>query len=411
MAANVENLETLSNAELREQCKLFGLPNVPVTDTSRKILVRKLKLAMEGPTNGEKEKTKRRETIHVVSKPAAKNPEPEPAVKKQLDTSRSARRTTIAATSSSIASDPEPEAKIDRRRSSRYSSTSSEKRQVEAAPIKRKTAILEEDSDEDDLILIEATETAERVHRVVTPSREKAASSQESRDRRSRSASLQKSPTVTTSYNKDVPSTVHETEEESGTDNEVPTKNVYKYDSGKPFVPTKTERQTYYKPTVPLNTTSTRYSTLGNTSATRQANLTTATTITSNLGTSNLSRRYTTGTTHKYDDYEDDDDDGEVEIGGGHTPYYSDFTRRLERLKNEQMNLSNKNSKERDYSVKRDIPVSRGSVYSRRPVAYAQDDAFKGFFINLDRKYKIKQKLMIIFAVFLLLVVYIFIFH
>lgn len=410
MAAPVslESLESLSNFDLREKCKLFGLPNVPVTDTSRKILIRKLKLAMEGPVNNEKEKTKRRETIHVVSKPAVKEPEPEPVQKANLDVSRSARRTTIAATNSSFATlEPEPVvSKVDRRRSSRYS-TSSEKKPVEAAPVKRKTVILEEDSDEDDLI--EAVNTVEKANKGVAPSRTKAAPSQDSRDRRSRSASLQKSPTVTTSFNKEVPPTVHETEE-SGTDNEILTQNVYKYNAAKPFVPTKTERQTYYKPSVPLNVTSTRYSTLGTSSTARQSNLTTATTLSGGLGTSNLSRRYTTSVTHKYDDYDDDDNNGEVEIGGGTTPYYSDFTRRLERLKNEQLNASGKNSRERDYSAKREVPLY-GTYPRRQTTVNAQNDAFKGFLVNMERKYQIKQKLMIIFAVFLLLVLYIFIFH
>lgn len=363
---------------------------------------------MEGGTaNGDKEKTKRRETIHVVSKPVVKEPEPQP-VKKQLDTSRSARRTTIAATNSNssfsvtnnVSIDPEPPVVKPNRRSSRYSSTSSEKK-AEVAPTKRKTAILEEEDSEDDLILIEAAETAEK--KQVTPSRAKAASSQESRDRRSRSASLQKSPTVTTSYKKDVPSTVHETEE-SGTDTEILTQKVYNYDVGKPFVPTKTERETYYKPPAPLNTSTSRYSTNS-----KLSKLTTATTVTSGLGSSNLSRRYTTGTSHKYETYEDDNDDGEeLEIGGGNTPYYSDFARRLERLKNEQqLNMSGKNVN-REYSVKRDIPASRN--YPRRQESQ-EANALQAFFFDMERKFKIKQKLMIIFAVFLLLTVYIFIFH
>lgn len=400
-AVSVETLETLSNSDLREQCKLFGLPNVPVTDTSRKILIRKLRLAMEGPANGEKEKTKRRETIHVISKPAVKEPEP---VKVNLDASRSARRT-IAATNSSIVVESEPVTKVDRRRSSRYSSTSSEKKPVEAAPVKRKTVILEEDSDDDDLI--EAVNTAEKAYKDIAPSRTKAAPSQESRDRRSRSASLQKSPTVTTSYNKEVPPTVHETEE-SGTDNEILTENVYKYNTNKPFVPTKTERQTYYKPSsVPLNVTTTRYSTLGTSATARQSNLTAATTLSGGLGASNVSRRYTS-VTHKYDD-DYDDVNREVEIGGGSTPYYSDFTRRLERLKNEQINASGKISREREFSAKREVPLY-GTYPRRQTTANVQNDV-KGFLVSLDRKYQLKQKIMIIFAVFLLLVLYIFIFH
>lgn len=409
MAVTADQLESLSNADLREQCKIFGLPNVPVTDHTRKILIKKLKSAMEGPANGEKEKTKRRETIHVVSKPVAKEPEPEPV--KKLDTSRSARRTTIAASSSSVES--EPAQKIDRRRSSRYSSTSSEKKPVELSSkiesTKRKTAILEEEDSEDDLILIEAAMGAEKAQKQITPSRTKASSSQESRDRRSRSASLQKSPTVTTSYKKDIPSTVNETEEESGTDNEILTQNVYHYDTAKPFVPTKTERQSYYKAPA-INITSSRYSQVGTTlgAAPTKANLTTASTV-----TSNLSRRYTTGNTYKYDDYEDDNQE-EIEIGGETTPYYSDFARRLERLKSEQLNMSGK-TKEREMSSKREqFPVTRTYRETRRQTSNSsaeESDIFRGFFMNLDRRYKIKQKLMIILAVFLLLTIYIFIFH
>ncbi|XP_073834419.1 bocksbeutel [Musca autumnalis] len=63
-------LEALSNKELRQKCIEFGMPNVPVTDSSRKILIRRLEAVMSGkPATATPNKTNRRETMHV-SKPS-----------------------------------------------------------------------------------------------------------------------------------------------------------------------------------------------------------------------------------------------------------------------------------------------------------------------------------------------------
>uniref|UniRef100_T1PB76 LEM domain protein n=1 Tax=Musca domestica TaxID=7370 RepID=T1PB76_MUSDO len=62
-------LESLSNKELRQKCIEFGMPNVPVTDSSRKILIRRLEAVMSGKPATTPNKTNRRETMHV-SKPS-----------------------------------------------------------------------------------------------------------------------------------------------------------------------------------------------------------------------------------------------------------------------------------------------------------------------------------------------------
>lgn len=55
----MDNLEQVSDEELRRRLLQYGLPNMPVTITTRKILIKKLRLVMEG----EKAKLKRQTTL------------------------------------------------------------------------------------------------------------------------------------------------------------------------------------------------------------------------------------------------------------------------------------------------------------------------------------------------------------
>jgi hypothetical protein len=76
----METLEALSNEALHRELLKQGFPNMPVTNTSRKVLLKKLKLKME---NGSAPKNNRRETIddtkfsseHLVIKITKKNEE------------------------------------------------------------------------------------------------------------------------------------------------------------------------------------------------------------------------------------------------------------------------------------------------------------------------------------------------
>lgn len=61
--SDLSYLETISNKELHAKCLEYGLPNIPVTDTSRKVILRRLRNTILG-TKTETTKTPRRETVH-----------------------------------------------------------------------------------------------------------------------------------------------------------------------------------------------------------------------------------------------------------------------------------------------------------------------------------------------------------
>lgn len=70
----MDQFDTLTNNELRDELKSRGLGNFPVTDTTRNALVKKLRNAVNGTTA--KPVKSRRETINAV----AKRPSPEKSV-------------------------------------------------------------------------------------------------------------------------------------------------------------------------------------------------------------------------------------------------------------------------------------------------------------------------------------------
>lgn len=126
----MEVIENLSDDQLRIRLSQYGFANMPVTDTTRKVLLKKLKNAIEG------EKTKgRRETVAVAK--FSSDEEPEKVAKKTQP-----RRATIAAEKTKKVEKPPTNGSLSRadtpkkqvsRRSSRASST----------------AVAQEDSDED----------------------------------------------------------------------------------------------------------------------------------------------------------------------------------------------------------------------------------------------------------------------
>lgn len=74
--AEGDNLDNLSNAELRARMLAQGLPNIPVTDSSRKVLVKRLRASLGGnaalPAGSPKKSSARRETLQpaAVAAPA-----------------------------------------------------------------------------------------------------------------------------------------------------------------------------------------------------------------------------------------------------------------------------------------------------------------------------------------------------
>ncbi|XP_017020287.1 LEM domain-containing protein Bocksbeutel [Drosophila kikkawai] len=78
MSAELAHLDNLSNKDLLKKCKELGLPEVPVTDSTRNVIIRRLRSAISGiPLNKSKSAGKktapRRETVHgsQVSTPTA----------------------------------------------------------------------------------------------------------------------------------------------------------------------------------------------------------------------------------------------------------------------------------------------------------------------------------------------------
>lgn len=96
----MENFEALSNDEIRDRLRKFGLPNIPVTTTTRKLMIKRLVEATSG--GGPKPNNKaRRETVNVPKQSSADDSESDAEVKRPTSKPKPAsasRRATIAAT-------------------------------------------------------------------------------------------------------------------------------------------------------------------------------------------------------------------------------------------------------------------------------------------------------------------------
>jgi len=118
--ADVDDFDSLSNAELRAKMLAQGLPNIPVTDSSRKVLVKRLRASIGGQSSpaGSPKKSSRRETLApVASAPAAASTPVDKLDGNKVAPATKARRT-IAATEAKEAERRRPEEPVvaDRRR-------------------------------------------------------------------------------------------------------------------------------------------------------------------------------------------------------------------------------------------------------------------------------------------------------
>lgn len=89
----MDNFDDMSNNELRDRLKLAGLSNIPVTDTTRKLLIKKLR----GVVSGTDKPSKRRETVNVVKHTTVDLDSDADAKKAAKAKTASSRRQTIAA--------------------------------------------------------------------------------------------------------------------------------------------------------------------------------------------------------------------------------------------------------------------------------------------------------------------------
>lgn len=94
----MDNLEQVSDDELRRRLLQYGLPNIPVTITTRKTLIKKLRLVMDG----EKAKLRRQTTL------ATRYSSDEDSDNNSHTSSRTSSRNTIAALANNRLSKPQP---------------------------------------------------------------------------------------------------------------------------------------------------------------------------------------------------------------------------------------------------------------------------------------------------------------
>lgn len=101
--ADVDDFDSLSNAELRAKMLAQGLPNIPVTDSSRKVLVKRLRASIGGQASpaASPKKTNRRETLAPApgapSAPAAASTPVDKLDGNKVAPATKARRTITAA--------------------------------------------------------------------------------------------------------------------------------------------------------------------------------------------------------------------------------------------------------------------------------------------------------------------------
>lgn len=320
-----EDLNSLTNDQLRSRLIQHGIGNMPVTASTRTVLVNKLRKAIEGQKT-----SSRRETMHVTSYPAEDEKLASKTVKKPAN-----RRNTINATPMAVDDIvPIAKPKQNMRRSGRITPTLSENGNsgpsIAVAPSENDIIELDEDP----------------VPEAYVPPK-----------RTSRSPSLGKSQTVVTSYKTEiakpmliVESTEEEEEEEEYDDEEESTANVVQ-NSIYPTLPTNG-----FKNYSPPKTSSYR-STLGRSTTTHttsyeptsykplyeqnyrdvpfKAPLSKPTHPTyTTTSTSGLSRRYTTNAFASKQRF---DDDSATEHSDIDAPYLSDFTKRLSQLRPEPL--------------------------------------------------------------------------
>ncbi|XP_001361297.2 otefin [Drosophila pseudoobscura] len=155
--ADVDDFDTISDAELRAKMIAQGLPNIPVTSSSRKVLVKRLRASIGGQASpavtASPKKTNKRETLAPVAAPAsASTPVDKPDGTKPGPGSTKSRRTIASTANDAKAADRRrPDEQVVKKpvvaapTQTRRISTSSEKREVVSErPVKKPESIIEE---------------------------------------------------------------------------------------------------------------------------------------------------------------------------------------------------------------------------------------------------------------------------
>ena len=403
--------EALSNKELRQKCIEYGMPNVPVTDSSRKILIRRLEAAISGkPIKATPTKSNRRETVHVSKLPeVASSPKitvnSNDATKVATPSTRPSRRTIAVAerhvTTTTTVSEPE------------YSDVSPDR--FEPEPVRAKT------------------KTPEKTPTLYPklPSKEPSPKPQ----------LLSKTGVVTTSYVQETTpiSKTYAVADEDEVDlvehdylvaEEAPIRKTASVASKYSYVPVSESKITT---TAPL-TTSNRYGLDNYTSYDKTSTLTTSNVRKSYIPPSSnyikpsmasqYARSYEAELEDEYEDDEEEDDVVLVEespIKDAETPFLSQFARNLESLKATPIRHSVGPTK---ISPPKSILRNRDNAYARRTIASPTtninprrtikpahneiDSPIRQFILALDEKYHLKHTLILISIFIVAVFIYVF---
>lgn len=405
----MENFDDLSNDQIRLKLLEYGLPNIPVTSTSRKVLIKKLKNHVENA--GSKV---RRETIHVAKyssdedvDSASDQPAKKPQAKKETN-----RRATIGGPAAKLSqtlpvmpqlpppSKPAAEKVLDaasKRRSGRLTPVLGKD---DAAPVlvAPKEPMIIENSDDDDDVPLTQMRTRDRKSK-------------------SKSPSLSRAEMVTTSYIVQKPVIPEEmeidlTESMDEIMDEPPPAEPEPVIIRPPLTPSRESRFT----TTTTNSITSKRSTIGGGGIGGDS-------ISTSFGRPSLA---TTTTYTSYSSPAPPKQRDDIRLDPTDSPYLSEFTKRLSRLKADAQG----DGATRDLPVRRTIAssyaaspavASAGSDYVQSRLAAARGGpkptadgkgeiraSLRQVILALDQKYSFKK--LFYTLILILIVVFLFVF-
>lgn len=407
----MENFDDLSNEQLRLKMLEFGMPNMPITATTRKLVVKKLRNYVDNASN----KT-RRDTIHVTKFSSDEDTDTaeEPRKVQKKETSR---RATIGGSAAKLSKTlpvvpdlppPKPAATksdkpepVNKRRSGRITPVLNK----EEAPkvVAPKEAMIVEDSDDEDEEMLPLTQQVTR------------------RDRKSASPTLSRAETVTTSYVHQVQVNAQPTiSEEMEIDLTESTDNIVFEQEPEPIPERRTRppltppRESRYGTNITSTSTSTsKRATIGGgyAAVSRHTDQ-----LSSSFGRPSMAAAYTSREARRE----------EVHLEPTESPYLSEFTKRLSRLKTENAQLN----AAREHPIRRTIAPSYGSTraadsdYVSSRLAAVRGQRLEGskrkdgdirahlrqVILSLDQKYSIKKMFYLLIVAMIVIFLFVFFF-
>lgn len=420
------DLELLSNEDLRAKLIEHNLGNIPLTATTRKVLVNKLRKAMNGElppastvtaANNADQKTSRRETMHV-SQPAT-----EVAPEKVEQKKMSKRRATLDPVVN--APPPAPVLIVDKSSSTTATGPSNSRRSGRITPVPKTKDLRSVIAEPTTYVILDEDEDSADEQPVDIPPPSGRAK------RSSRSPSLGKSDTVTTSYQSVIAPVATKIaqpidEMDQSDDGEV---SEYTQNTRKPAVDTRhihnivfssearsnsSRRQTSVPSVVPPPLS--RYETVRMPDINRRR-ITTATVA---------ELRHSPSPAFAAANSDSDDVDMDFEISAGNTPYLSNFAKRLSCLRAEPLSVgatATSSSSAMSYPSRyaRTNAAAETNVTSRRRISAGIKDtqqmktdddslwqSFKLLLVSVE--HKIRPVLLLALIVLVVVFVYVFFF-